>query len=62
MRHEKHWGVSVDVDGENILRIESNCLSGRNLSEEDLELIRMCARNLLSFAGEVKPVTAREER
>lgn len=55
----RHWSVSVERDGENILTIESNCLSGRELSDEDEECIRNCARHLLSFVGEV---AARESR
>lgn len=49
---QQQWAVSVARGGENILTIESNCLSGRDLSDEDTECIRACARHLLSFVGE----------
>lgn len=48
----KHWAVSVDRDGQNIVTIESNCLSGRNLSAEDEETILGAAQSLLSFIGQ----------
>ena len=46
-----HWSVSVERAGKNIVTIESNCLSGRDLSAEDKETIRTSARNLLAFVG-----------
>lgn len=52
MTPRKHWAVSVWIDGDNILTIESNCLAGRDLSAEDEQCIRDCARQLLSFVGE----------
>jgi hypothetical protein len=48
----QHWAVSVDRNGENILTIESRCLSGRYLSPEDEATIRDCARQLLAFVGD----------
>ena len=47
-----HGSVSVERDGENIVMIESNCLSGRDLSPEDEATIRLAAQHLLSFVGE----------
>jgi hypothetical protein len=47
----EHWAVSVDANGENILRIESNCVSGRELTSDDEQLIRNCAHHLLAFVG-----------
>ncbi len=47
----RHWSVSVERDGEVIVTIESNSLSGRDLSPEDEETIRMAARHLESFVG-----------
>lgn len=49
------WSVSVERDGENIVTIASNGLSGRDLSPEDEEAIRVAARHLLSFVGTEKP-------
>lgn len=51
----EHWAVTVSRDGEAILTIETNCVSGRNLTEADEACIRDCARHLLAFVG-----TARE--
>ncbi len=48
----QHWSVMVCVDGEEILTIESNGLSGvENINDYDKE-IRNCARHLLAFIGE----------
>jgi hypothetical protein len=48
------WSVSVERDGENVVTIASNCLSGRDLSPEDEEAIRTAAQHLLSFVGAKK--------
>lgn len=49
---EKHWSVEVRRDGESLLVIESNFMSGKNeLSEDDLEQIRSCGEHLIAFAG-----------
>lgn len=47
-----HWAVTVSRDGEEIVTIESNCLSGREISAEDEETIRTAARALLGFIGD----------
>lgn len=48
----QHWGVDVRVNGEHVLTIESNCLSGRELSDVDELAIRTAAQHLLAFVGE----------
>lgn len=48
----KHWGVDVRVNGEHVLTIELNCLSGRELSDVDEHAIRTAARHLLAFVGD----------
>lgn len=50
-----HWAVTVERDGEKIVTIESNCLSGREISAEDSEAIRNAAWHLLSFLGDPAP-------
>jgi hypothetical protein len=51
----QHWGVDVRVNGETILTIESNCLSGKsNLTDAEDDMIRLAANHLLSFAGKSK--------
>jgi hypothetical protein len=45
------WAVSVERNGENVVTIESNCLSGRDLSADDKRVIEVAARHLLSFLG-----------
>ena len=47
----KGWAVEVSRWGETIVTIEENCLSGRDISDEDADLIRGCAEHLLSFVG-----------
>jgi hypothetical protein len=46
-----HWAVTVECNGEKIVTIESNCLSGRDISPDDEEVIRTAAEHLLSFIG-----------
>lgn len=57
----EHWSVAVNRNGENILTIESNCLSGKDLTLEDQETIRQCARHLLSFVGAAEALAGQEE-
>ena len=47
----EHWAVTVERNGESVLTIETNCLSGRDLSADDERVIRMAAQHLLSFVG-----------
>ena len=47
------WAVDVSVNGESILTISPNELSGKaELTEEDKDVIRLAAYNLISFLGE----------
>jgi len=49
----QHWSVTVEKDGETILTIESNCLSGKSdLTGDDEAVIRNAAEHLLSFVGQ----------
>lgn len=48
----QHWAVTVSRNGTDILTIESNCLSGRDLSPEDARIVRDCGRHLLAFIGD----------
>ncbi len=45
----QHWAVTVKRNGEKVVTLESNSQSGRNLSDEDKRIIRVCAEHLLSF-------------
>jgi len=47
-----HWGVNVEINGERVLSIESNSLSGIENIEEFADTIRTCALHLLAFIGE----------
>ena len=47
----QHWAVRIDINGENVLNIESNCLSGINDITEYRETILNCAEHLKSFIG-----------
>lgn len=51
-RKPQHWSVTVAVDGETVLTIESNCLSGVSDIDQHSEAIRTCARHLLGFVGD----------
>jgi len=51
----QHWAVTVSRNGEDIVTIESNCLSGREISDEDERIIELCANNLLGFIGAPLP-------
>ena len=53
-----HWAVTVWRNGDSILTMESNCLSGRDLSPDDEETIRDCGRHLLAFVGAAPRVPA----
>lgn len=48
----QHWAVTVERNGEIVVTIESNFLSGREISSEDQEVIRMAGNNLLAFIGD----------
>lgn len=48
----QHWAVTVSRNGEDIVTIESNCLSGREITAEDEHAIRTAAYHLLAFIGE----------
>ena len=54
LRHP-HWGVTVDTSGEQILRIETECYSGREISAADEDAIRTAAHHLLAFIGDPDP-------
>ena len=53
----RHWAVTVERNGETVVTIGSNlsgttdCLSGRDLSAEDEQTIRLCAEHLRAFIG-----------
>ena len=46
-----HWSVTVRANGEEVVTIESNCLSGRDIGPLEEEAIRTSAAHLLSFVG-----------
>lgn len=52
---EHHWSVTVERNGEPIVTIESNGLSGREISAEDEDAIRAAAHHLLAFIGDGQP-------
>ena len=53
-RKIEHWGVDVRVNGAQVLTIESNCVYGKQLTDDEEEVIREAARHLLAFVGEQK--------
>lgn len=46
------WAVMVERNGEQVVTVASNHLSGRDLSAEDERVIRMAADHLRAFVGE----------
>jgi hypothetical protein len=51
---DKHWAVEVFIDGDSVLRIESDCLSGNeSFSRKEQTVIREAANHLLAFIGRV---------
>lgn len=48
---EEHWSVTVERNGEKVVTIESNCLSGREISRDDENTIRTAASHLMAFIG-----------
>ena len=47
----RHWAVTVSVEGNEVVTIESNCLSGiENVTDYRKEIIE-AAENLLAFIG-----------
>jgi hypothetical protein len=47
--------VTVSREGEEIVTIGSNCLSGREITPEDEAAIRTAAKHLLAFIGDPAP-------
>lgn len=47
-----HWAVTVYRNGEEVVTIESDWLSGREISQGDEVVIRTAARCLRAFIGE----------
>lgn len=47
-----HYAVTVRRNGDEIVTIETNCLSGRQISSADEKAIRWSARQLLGFIGD----------
>ncbi len=51
MGREKTWAVTVTVDGEEVLTIEHNFLSGIPNIDDHADEVRTCAAHLLAFIG-----------
>ncbi|QFG35294.1 hypothetical protein BDE18_3357 [Paracoccus pantotrophus] len=47
-----HWAVTVETGGEQIVRIETECYGGRELSAADEDAVRTAVRHLLAFVGD----------
>ena len=48
----QHWAVTVERNGEQLVTLESNCLSGKpDFTINDEKTIRRAAKHLLSFIG-----------
>ena len=52
MTKDEHWSVTVTRNGENLVTIESNCLSGKpEFTETEAQVIRDAAEHLKAFIG-----------
>lgn len=51
---EEVWSIEIKINGESILCISHNELSGLDDIEKYAEEIRYCAKQLLSFIGDGK--------
>lgn len=51
----KHWAVTVETSGERIVRLETECYGGREISNADEAAIRTAAQHLLAFIGDPFP-------
>ena len=51
LRARETWAVTVERNGEQIVTLASNHLSGRDLSPEDERIIERCAEHLMAFIG-----------
>jgi hypothetical protein len=47
----EHWGVDIRINGERVLSIESNSLSGIENISDYADTVRTCAEHLLAFIG-----------
>ena len=50
-RYRSGWCVRVSVFDDLVVSISERELCGRDISEADADLIRLCAQHLLSFVG-----------
>jgi hypothetical protein len=46
-----YWSVTVNLNGEEVVTIEPDMISGCDIGDPELEAIRESAFNLLAFAG-----------
>ena len=49
---ERYWSVTVTLNGEELVTIEPNWLSGRDIGPAEEEAIRSAAYHLLGFIGD----------
>lgn len=52
MTKHPHWAVTVEASGEEIVRLETECYGGREISDADEVAIRTAAYHLLAFIGD----------
>lgn len=52
MARHPHWAVTVETGGEQIVRLETECYGGRELSAADEDAVRTAAQHLLAFIGD----------
>jgi hypothetical protein len=50
-----HWRVEVYAEGEHILSIEPEMVSGADMTEDYADTIRHCAAHLIGFVGSENP-------
>lgn len=48
---EQHWSIAIDIDGEEVVRIEPAMVGGKDLSEAEQRIACRAVRNLAAFLG-----------
>lgn len=48
---EQHCSIAIDIDGEEVVRIEPAIVGGKDLSEEEHAIACRAVRNLAAFLG-----------
>ena len=51
MSKKPSWSIAIDIDGEEVVRIEQAMVGGKDLSEAEHRIACRAVRNLVAFLG-----------